>query len=144
MHARAFNILYFLAFHKYSLSSLLPLTLYHFRLLSLTELLYWFLKAQLEQSIVFDYVCFFTDSVEATGSAKNVTVAGGMAQIFTCPVDGNPEPTIEWYDEKTGIKISSGKHLEARESGCYTCTASNSLGISVNISQCLIVGKPDD
>ncbi|XP_067052294.1 fibroblast growth factor receptor 2-like isoform X2 [Acropora muricata] len=78
-------------------------------------------------------------SVEATGRGKNVTVAGGMAQIFTCPVDGNPEPTIEWYDEKTGIKISSGKHLEARESGCYTCTASNSLGTSVNISQCLIV-----
>ena len=81
------------------------------------------------------------DSVEATGDGKNVTVAGGVAQIFTCPVDGNPEPNIEWYHEKTGKKISSGKQLEARESGCYTCAASNSLGTSVNISQCLIVGK---
>lgn len=86
---------------------------------------------------------FFSDSVEATASGKNVTVAAGVEQILTCPVDGNPEPKIEWYDEKTGIKISSGKHLEARESGCYTCTASNSLGTSVNISQCLIVGKTD-
>ncbi|XP_044164836.1 uncharacterized protein LOC122948803 [Acropora millepora] len=59
--------------------------------------------------------------------------------MFTCPVDGNPKPIIEWYNEKTGVKISSGKQLEARESGCYTCVASNSLGTSVNISQCLIV-----
>ena len=64
--------------------------------------------------------------------------------MFTCPVDGNPKPNIEWYNEKTGEKISSGKQLEVRESGCYTCVASNSLGTSVNISQCLIVGKSDD
>ena len=63
--------------------------------------------------------------------------------MFTCPVDGNPQPNIEWYNEKTGLKVSIGKQLEARESGCYTCVASNSLGTSVNISQCLIVGKSD-
>ena len=63
--------------------------------------------------------------------------------MFTCPVDGNPKPNIDWYNEKTGVKISSGKQLEAKESGCYTCVASNSLGTSVNISQCLIVGKSD-
>ncbi|XP_015755460.1 PREDICTED: fibroblast growth factor receptor 3-like [Acropora digitifera] len=77
-------------------------------------------------------------SVEATGSGKNVTVAGGVAPIFTCPVDGNPEPNIEWYNEKTGAKISSGKLLEAKESGCYTCAASNTLGTTVSITQCLI------
>ena len=84
-----------------------------------------------------------TDSVEATGRGRNVTVAGGVAPMFTCPVDGNPQPNIEWYNEKTGLKVSIGKQLEARESGCYTCVASNSLGTSVNISQCLIVGKSD-
>jgi len=78
-------------------------------------------------------------SVEATGSGENVTVAGGVAKAFTCPVDGNPEPRIEWYNNKTGRKISIGKQLEARESGCYTCVASNSLGTSVNITQCLII-----
>lgn len=83
------------------------------------------------------------DSVEATGSGKNVTVAGGVAPIFTCPVDGNPEPNIEWYNEKTGAKISSGKLLEAKESGCYTCAASNTLGTTVSITQCLIAGKWD-
>ena len=100
-------------------------------------------RNRLEQFIAFDYVCFFTDSVEATGSGENVTVAGGVAKAFTCPVDGNPEPRIEWYNNKTGRKISIGKQLEARESGCYTCVASNSLGTSVNITQCLIICKLD-
>ena len=47
-----------------SLQCLLTLTGNHFRLLSLTKIylhstLYWLLKVQLEQFIVFDYVCFF-------------------------------------------------------------------------------------
>lgn len=100
-------------------------------------------KAQLEQFIGFDYVCFFIDSVQAIGSGENVTVAGGVAKTLTCPVDGNPEPKIEWYNKKTGRKITSGNQLEPRESGCYTCVASNSLGTSVNITQCLIICKSD-
>ena len=91
--------------------------------------------------IAFYYVRFFADPVEARDSGENFTVAGGEARRFTCPVDGNPEPNIEWYSEKTGRKISSGKELEARETGCYTCVASNSLGTPVNITQCLIVGN---
>ncbi|XP_074634715.1 intercellular adhesion molecule 5-like isoform X3 [Acropora palmata] len=79
--------------------------------------------------------------VEARDSGENFTVAGGEAKRFTCPVDGNPEPNIEWYSEKTGRKISSGKELEATETGCYTCVASNSLGTPVNITQCLIVDR---
>ncbi|XP_067029817.1 fibroblast growth factor receptor 3-like isoform X4 [Acropora muricata] len=78
-------------------------------------------------------------SVQAIGSGENVTVAGGVAKTLTCPVDGNPEPKIEWYNKKTGRKITSGNQLEPRESGCYTCVASNSLGTSVNITQCLII-----
>ncbi|XP_044176562.1 fibroblast growth factor receptor 3-like [Acropora millepora] len=77
--------------------------------------------------------------VEATGRGKNAFVAKGIVKTFTCPVNGNPEPNIEWYSEKTGRKISSGKQYNAAESGCYSCVASNSLGTAVNITQCLIV-----
>ncbi|XP_015749791.1 PREDICTED: limbic system-associated membrane protein-like [Acropora digitifera] len=77
--------------------------------------------------------------VEATGRGKNAFVAKGIVKTFTCPVNGNPEPNIEWYSEKTGRKISSGKQYKAAESGCYSCVASNSLGTAVNITQCLIV-----
>ena len=59
--------------------------------------------------------------------------------MFSCPVDGNPEPNITWYTEKTGVKISSGKQLAAKESGCYTCVAWNDFGPSVNITQCLTI-----
>ena len=62
-------------------------------------------------------------------------------KTFTCPVDGNPEPNIEWYNEKNGARISNRKQLTVGESGCYTCVANNSLGASVTITQCLTVGK---
>ena len=62
-------------------------------------------------------------------------------KTFTCPVNGNPEPNIEWYREETGRKISCGKQYKTGESGCYFCVASNSFGTAVNITQCLIVGK---
>lgn len=65
----------------------------------------------------------------------------GGEKTFSCPVDGNPEPEIEWYKEKTGRKISCERQVEVKESGCYTCVASNSVGPSINITQCLIVGK---
>ena len=81
------------------------------------------------------------DPVEAAGRGENAFVAGGIVKTFTCPVNGNPEPNIEWYDEKTGRKISSGKQYKTGESGCYSCVASNSLVAAVNITQCLIVGK---
>ena len=70
-----------------------------------------------------------------------ITVARGVVKTFTCPNDGNPEPNIEWYNEKTGTRISNRKQLTVGESGCYTCVSNNSLGTSVNITQCLIVGK---
>ena len=68
-------------------------------------------------------------------------MARGIVKTFTCPVNGNPEPNIEWYSEKTGRKISSGKQYKAADSGCYSCVANNSLGTAVNITQCVIVGK---
>ncbi|XP_015748651.1 PREDICTED: hemicentin-2-like [Acropora digitifera] len=77
--------------------------------------------------------------VEATCSGGNDFVAEGVVKTFTCPVDGNPEPNIEWYSEKTGRKISTGKQIKTEENGCYTCVARNYLGSSVSITQCLIV-----
>ena len=65
----------------------------------------------------------------------------GGEKTFSCPVNGNPEPNIEWYSEKTGRRISCEKQVEVKESGCYTCVASNSIGTPINITKCLIVGK---
>ncbi|XP_067032626.1 fibroblast growth factor receptor 3-like isoform X6 [Acropora muricata] len=79
--------------------------------------------------------------VEATGRGENAFVAGVDVKMLTCPVDGNPKPNIEWYIEKTGRKISSGKQYKTGESGCYTCVAWSSLGTPVNITQCLTVGQ---
>ena len=83
----------------------------------------------------------FKDPVEATGRGENAFVAGGDVKTLTCPVGGNPKPNIEWYIEKTGRKLSSGKQYKTGKSGCYTCVAWSSLGTPVNITQCLTVGK---
>ena len=68
----------------------------------------------------------------------------GGAKKFSCPVAGNPTPKIKWFkgSELRGTPISNEKELEATENGCYTCLASNSLGTSVSITQCLTIGKP--
>ena len=83
----------------------------------------------------------FKDPVEVTGRRENAFVAGGDVKTLTRPVDGNPRPNIEWYIEKTGRKLSSGKQYKTGKSGCYTCVAWSSLGTPVNITQCLTVGK---
>ena len=85
--------------------------------------------------------CFLKDPPELSGTGQNATVAGGVKHTFSCPVNGNPEPGIKWYNEKSSTKISSEKQLVAGESGCYTCVASNSLGTTVNITQCLTISK---
>lgn len=81
------------------------------------------------------------DPAEATGRGKNATMPEGRETAFFCPVDGNPKPNISWYrgSEVRGRPILSGEKLEARVSGCYTCVASNSLGTSRGITQCLTV-----
>ena len=49
--------------------------------------------------------------------------------MFSCPVGRNPKANISWLRESevSGRPICSGERLEARESGCYTCAASNSV-----------------
>ncbi|XP_074634757.1 neurotrimin-like isoform X3 [Acropora palmata] len=77
--------------------------------------------------------------VEAIAFGENATVPQGGNKRFSCPVDGNPKPNISWYrgSEVSETPIFSGEKLEARESGCYTCVASNSVGKPVSITQCL-------
>ena len=79
----------------------------------------------------------FIDAAEATGRGGNFSLTEGGSKLFSCPVDGNPEPNIIWYK---GNSVNT-KQLEARETGCYTCSASNSLGTPVTITQCLTFGK---
>ena len=69
----------------------------------------------------------------------------GEVKILSCPVDGNPEPNIKWYNnsELSGGPVSVEEHLEARETGCYTCVASNSLGPDINITQCVILNTSE-
>ncbi|XP_068686471.1 uncharacterized protein [Montipora foliosa] len=80
-------------------------------------------------------------AAEDTGGGGNDSVPEGNTKLFSCPVDGNPEPNITWYKGNyvIGPEISHAKQLEARETGCYTCSGSNSLGTPVIITQCLTV-----
>ena len=86
----------------------------------------------------------FIDAAEATGKGGDYSVPKGKSKLFSCPVDGNPEPNITWYKDTAmgsfGPEISTAKQLETSETGCYICSGSNSLGPPVNIKQCL-VGK---
>ena len=102
-----------------------------------------FVKSRSHNSIIaFCCITFFKDPVEATGKGQNYFLKKGSSVRFKCPVAGNPEPNISWYNGST-VPISFEKELESRESGCYTCIADNSLGKSINITQCLtiITGK---
>ena len=99
------------------------------------------MQAQLHR--FFDF-SFFKDAVKATGFGENATVPYGGNKTFSCPVDGNPKPNITWYmdSEVSERPIFSGENWTAGVTGCYTCIASNYLGTSVSITQCLTVGKP--
>ncbi|XP_068686466.1 uncharacterized protein [Montipora foliosa] len=80
-------------------------------------------------------------AAEAGMRGRNYSVSEGGIKLFSCLVHGNPEPNITWYkgSKAGGTVISIAKQLEARETGCYTCSASNSLGTPVTITQCLIM-----
>lgn len=67
--------------------------------------------------------------------------------ILTCPVDGNPPPTVTWYkgNDTSGQLLHTGKtwklcQTTSSDSGLYTCSASNSLG-TVTATVILEVGE---
>lgn len=82
--------------------------------------------------------------VELIGSPSFTIVTGGGVKNLTCPVDGNPPPSIMWYkgSEASGKNISSKELLSIKvksgESVCFTCVASNPLQMSVNVTRCFI------
>ena len=88
----------------------------------------------------FCNITFFKDPVEATFKKQYYSVLEGTSKTLTCPVAGNPEPSITWYNS-SGASISGEKELETGESGCYICVASNYIGTSINITECLIVRR---
>ena len=99
---------------------------------------------------LFSHQCIshVLDPPTATDSGQNKTLRRGSSETLACPVDGNPEPSIVWYKEKEGGSTvlstrNELKFLDAKSdyTGCYTCSASNSLGTPINITQCIIVGK---
>ncbi|CAI4229355.1 unnamed protein product [Auanema sp. JU1783] len=70
---------------------------------------------------------------------QNPRVVQGKPLIFTCPVLGNPLPTVEWRKDgnvlqtDSRIVIVDEKHLQINEAttedeGRYTCHASNEAG----------------
>ena len=68
----------------------------------------------------------------------------GSSVSLTCPIDGNPEPSITWYKGAGVNVLFSGKVLnfpqtKSNDTGCYTCSASNLLGTN-SLTQCLLVG----
>lgn len=93
--------------------------------------------------IFYFYIALLKDPVEAIGFGRNATVPQEGHVTLSCPVDGNPKPNVSWYrgSEVSGKPISREDKLQARESECYTCAASNSLGKQISITQCLKDGK---
>ena len=103
----------------------------------------YFNIANISSSFIF-LLLPFSVGPSATGIGQNITVGIGKSQSFGCPVDGNPEPTITWFNT-SGKVIYSGKTLnfpstKLSDTGCYTCSAKNFLG-TVNVTHCLVVGK---
>ena len=103
-------------------------------------------SCRLKPTSPINCLLFPKDPVEAIGFRGNTTIAEGGVKNISCPVDGNPQPSILWYkgSEVRGGKISSERQLTVKvnvgEIVCFTCVASNFLG-TVTITQCLIVRK---
>ena len=90
---------------------------------------------------------FLLDSPQVTERNKTYLVSPGDRTILTCPVDGNPPPSVQWYkgNDNTCQPLHTGKawelsHSTSSDSGLYTCSASNSVG-TVTTTVILEVGE---
>ena len=80
-------------------------------------------------------VFFLTDHPYITSEGPHVhQVQGGSRTSYPCPIDGNPPPDFKWYSGNgTSTLVNNGKNLSVSEklsknSGWYTCQATNKLG----------------
>lgn len=78
---------------------------------------------------------FLTDHPYITSEGPHVhQVQGGSRTSYPCPIDGNPPPDFKWYSGNgTSTLVNNGKNLSVSEklsknSGWYTCQATNKLG----------------
>ena len=97
----------------------------------------------------FTLSSFRLDPPERTNYNQTVRVPANTFVTLSCPVDGNPEPDITWYEgnDTSGTLVQSGKEWtfsKATSSDCgwFTCFANNSLNRPVLVRlQLLVVGK---
>ena len=89
----------------------------------------------------------FLDSPQVTERNKTYLVSLGKRTILTCPVDGNPPPSVHWYkgNDNSGQPLHIGKTWEldqptSSDGGLYTCWANNSIG-TVTATVILEVGE---
>ena len=90
---------------------------------------------------------FLLDSPQVTERNKTYLVSRGDSATLTCPVDGNPPPSVQWYKGNGNIwqRLHTGKAWElsqatSSDSGLYICSASNSVG-TVTTTVILEVGE---
>ena len=93
------------------------------------------LSPSLLSSPLLGFRFFLTDHPYITSEGPHVhQVQGGSRTSYPCPIDGNPPPDFKWYSGNgTSTLINNGKNLSISEklsknSGWYTCQATNKLG----------------
>uniref|UniRef100_A0A673JHU5 Roundabout, axon guidance receptor, homolog 4 (Drosophila) n=1 Tax=Sinocyclocheilus rhinocerous TaxID=307959 RepID=A0A673JHU5_9TELE len=112
--------------------------------------------AQKNDSGVYSCIASNTVGVRESRAARlsileDVSVQLGASAQFFCEADGDPMPSVEWSREKA--PLPNGRYLinpdhslqihyvTAQDTGRYTCTAENKLGVSVASAQLLVEGK---
>ena len=90
---------------------------------------------------------FLLDSPQVTERNRTYLVSLGDSVTLTCPVDGNPPPSVQWYKGNDNISqpLHTGKawklsQATSSDRGLYTCSASNSVG-TVTTAVILEVGE---
>ena len=90
---------------------------------------------------------FLLDSPQVTEINKIFPVSQGNRAALTCPVDGNPPPSVQWYkgNGTSGQPLPTGKTLEfskvtSNDSGFYTCLANDTVAM-VTATVLLKVGE---
>ena len=103
--------------------------------------IYSFLKKYL---IVFFFRLVSPQVIERN---KTYLALPGDPTILTCPVDGNPSPSVTWYkgNDSSEQPLHTGKmwklcQTKSSDSGLCTCFASTSLG-TVTATVILEVGE---